>query len=86
MTDLHDVITAARPEPTYIEVWRTRQKRLFIAIMAAGLLLLVVGVGWITRPQDNAGLAVTMVLLGFAAILVSGWFGLRALVGEPPES
>ncbi|MES2154449.1 MAG: hypothetical protein V4510_04870 [bacterium] len=86
MNDLQDIAHAARPPMTETESWKARQKRWFVVAMTVGLVFFVGGLGWMTRPDHDAGPGLWAVILGFLAILAGGWFGLRALVGEPPEA
>ncbi len=85
MTDMHDIVTAARPPLTAKEAWQKRQRRTFIVVMAVGLTLFVIGLGWMTRPDHDSTPGIWAVILGFVAILVAAWFGMRAVLGEPPE-
>lgn len=86
MTDLHDVIAAARPEPTPVEEWRMKQRRVFLITVTVSGLLFFVGVGWLIRPGTDASVAIWALAIGLMGLLVSFWFGLRSVVGEPPAS
>lgn len=83
MTDLYDIVNAARPAPTDSQIWKARQKRMFIVFICIGGTLFVAGLGWLSRQDRNAAPGLWAIFLGLAFIMVAAWFGLRALMTEP---